>query len=384
MTTALDLLLLFIRDIIPWIAAYIIIALSLNLEYGYLGIPNFGKLLAVSGGGFVAGFLPGLIMYYAYNLQNLGYYYGTKHILIVYTINNILIHSPLLSIGLLFLTIIVAMAFGAFLGLVSSYPALKLREDYLGMTLLALGDVLVVIGYNSDIPVGGSLGVIVPSLLGFLNGTFNIDVNYINYIKDALFIGLAVGVYFFARRLVNSPLGRVLRAIRDNETLAQTLGKDIVIYRRNVMMIAGALASIGGLILALNSGSVIATKYDRLSDTFYPWVMVVVGGAANNLGTTLGAIMFILILRIIDLYKYSLMPFIPFDPVWLSPILLSIALGLSLFFRPDGLIREKPTKTLSEAEVIRLVNEIKNTKSTLYALGFNFNKIKLLKRTKIF
>jgi len=157
-----------------------------------------------------------------------------------------------------------------------------------------------------------------------------------------------------------------------------------VIYRRNVMMIAGALASIGGLILALNSESVIATKYDRLSDTFYPWVMVVVGGAANNLGTTLGAIMFILILRIIDLYKYSLMPFIPFDPVWLSPILLSIALGLSLFFRPDGLIREKPTKTLSEAEVIRLVNEIKNNKSTLYALGFNFNKIKVLKRTKIF
>lgn len=377
MATALDLVILFIRDIIPWIAAYAIIAISLNLEYGYLGIPNFGKLLSVSGGGFVAGFLPGLIMYYSYNLTSMGYYYGNSHASIVFYINSILVRSPLLSVGLLILTLVVAIALGAFLGLVSSYPALRLREDYLGMTLLALGDILVVLGYNLDFPVGGSLGVFIPSLFGFFTGTYNIDVTYVNYIVDLFFIALAVGVYFFVRRMVNSPLGRVLRAIRDNDVLAQTFGKDIVAYRRNVMMIAGALAAIGGLILALNSQAVIATKYDRLNDTFYPWVMVIVGGAANNLGSVVGAAMFITFLRIIDIYKYTLQPFVPFDPVWLSPILLSIALGLALFFRPEGIIKEKPTKTLSEAEVIQLINQIKNNKSMLYAIGLNFINLKI-------
>jgi len=373
---AIDLLVLFITDLIPWIAAYLIIALSLNLEYGYLGIPNFGKLLAVSGGGFVAGFLPGLIIYYLYNLSSIGYYYGNQHALIILNINEIIGSSPLLSIGLLLLTIIVAILFGAFLSFVSSYPALRLKEDYLAMTLLALGDMLVVIGYNLDFPVGGSLGVFVPSLFGFFTNSFHISVIYVNYIRIAFFLVLAILVYYFVRKLVNSPLGRVLRAIRDNETLAQTLGKDIVLYRRNVMMVAGALAALGGLILALNSQAVIAIKYNRVDDTFYPWTMVVVGGAANNFGVAIGVIMFVTLLRIIDIYKYLFQPYIPFDAVWLNPILFSIALALALFYRPGGIIKEKPTKTLSEMEIIQIINNLKNNKSKLYAYGIDIRFLK--------
>lgn len=347
----------FIRDLIPWIVAYIILSLSLNLEYGYLGLPNFGKLLSVSGGAFIAGFLPGLIAYYLLNLSSIGDFYD-KNALVIFTINSILATNPALSIALLVITLIAAMAFGAFLGLISSYPALRLREDYLAMTLLAFGEVLVVIGYNSKYPVGGSLGVIVPSMLQWLS-MFGLDSAEIQTIKALFFLALAFLVYLAIQRLLNSPLGRTLKAIRDNETLARSLGKDIVDYRMKVMVIAGALAGLAGAIVALNSEAVISNAYRRVTFTFYPWVMVVVGGAGNNLGVMVGAAIFMSIIKIVDQFKYEAEGFLPFDPVWLTYLALSLSLAAILLIRPRGIIEEKPTKTLTEEELRELLNKIK-------------------------
>ena len=91
-----ELLFIFLRDFTIFIAIYLIVALSLNLEHGYAGIPNFGKVLAVAGGAFVAGFFPGRLVALISNINTAQYngfsdYTSTAfHTTIVNEINKIL------------------------------------------------------------------------------------------------------------------------------------------------------------------------------------------------------------------------------------------------------------------------------------------------------
>jgi branched-chain amino acid transport system permease protein len=74
--------------------------------------------------------------------------------------------------------------------------------------------------------------------------------------------------------------------------------------------------------------------------------MVIVGGAGNNLGALVGAGIFVTVRRLITFYKSYFETFLPFDVVWLEYMLLGLALLIVLLYRPEGLIPEKPTKTL--------------------------------------
>jgi len=342
-------------DLVPWIVAYVLITLSLNLEYGYTGIPNFGKVLAVAAGAFFAGSLSGLMLYYILGL-NTKYDFYDNHIAVMDEINRALRNDAWLSIGSLIAMLIIATLAGALFGFIGSYPAIRLREDYLGMTLLAMGEILVIFGYTYERFVGGTLGIFIPSFLGF------IPLDSRPYVRLAIYIGIGLAIYFIVRKFVNSPLGRVLRAIRDNESLASSLGKDIVSYRKKVMVYAGAIAGLAGGLLILQAGAVIASSYTRYLYTFLPWIMIIVGGTANNLGATLGAIVFVVSNRLIDTYKAELQGFLPFSVVWLTPIILSIILILMLMFRPQGLIPEKETKTLSEKEILEILNKYSKKK----------------------
>jgi len=350
--------LVIIRDVIPWVAIYFIIAVSLNLEFGYLGLPNFGKLLAVAGGAFVVGSVPGLILAYVLNIYAQGLDYYNNNNFVVYTIfNPYLETNPTFSISLLILSLVLAMLVGAALGFISSYPAIRLREDFLGMTLLAFAEIFVAIGINYKYPVNGTIGVTIPDFFGWIK-----DSNLEQWVVVSFILSIAVAVFFIVNRFTNTPLGRALRAIRDNEVLAQTYGKDLVKFRRNVLMFAGALAGLAGGLLAIYVSSVLAVGYNRLQFTFIPWVMVIVGGLANNIGTFLGATIFMVSMRLTDIYKNYLASYLPFEVTWFTPLLLSVLLTVMLIFRPSGLIPEKPTKTLSEKEIIEILNNLKNKK----------------------
>jgi len=98
------------------------------------------------------------------------------------------------------------------------------------MTLLAMGETLVIFGYTYERFVGATLGIFVPSFLGF------IPLENRPYIRLAIYITIELAIYLIVRKFINSPLGRVLRSIRDNESLASSLGKDIVSYRKKLMI----------------------------------------------------------------------------------------------------------------------------------------------------
>jgi len=112
-----------------------------------------------------------------------------------------------------------------------------------------------------------------------------------------------------------------------------------------------AIAAISGALNSLWTVSVSPKDFERVRHTFMPWVMVIIGGAGNNIGAMIGAIIFVTLRELIVFYKYSFEAIVPFDVVWLEYLLMGIALIIVLMYRPEGLLPEKPTRTLSERRI---------------------------------
>ena len=356
MALPMELLVIFLRDFAIFFAIYLIVALSLNLEYGYGGVPDFGKVLAVAGGAFTVGFFPGRLVAWLFNIGTAEYNgftdYATLqyHVTIVDEVNKVLAANPALSIAIFFGSLVVAALVGAVLGYIASYPAIRLREDYLSIILLAMGEAIGVIGYNYTPIIRGNIGCLVPDLFGWAG-----EARYMAVLL--VVVGVCLVVIFYLERLVRTPLGRMLRATRDNEDVAESLGKDVTSIRMKIIVIASILGAIAGALDAFKKGGLVSTMYQRATWTFWPWVMVILGGAANNMGTIIGCLTFTALRRFIDYFKGYLNPFVPFDIVWLDPLLLGIMLILIQMYKPQGVMPENPTPTLSSEELEKIVRQ---------------------------
>jgi ABC-type branched-chain amino acid transport system, permease component len=338
---------LFVLNLLATFAPYLIVTISLNLEYGYGGVPNFGKTLAVAGGAFVAGYLPGRLLATGWGVGK-GLDYVNDNTKIISSVNQNLSANIPLSLGIILLTLGAAILVGALLGYVVAYPTKKLRADYLGMTFLAAGQVLLVIGNNYAPLVGGSFGIAVPDPYSWVSSysLFGLSGGEMRNVFAVIFMSLvALAIYLYTRKLTHSPLGRLLRAIRDDENSALALGKDVQKKRIAVIVFASAIAAVAGALYAFYTANVISTSYSMASWTFWPWVMVMLGGAANNRGVVAGTFIFVAIRQAIVSFKYVFAPLVPFDIVWLDTLMLGATLLVILIYRPNGLFPEKPIKT---------------------------------------
>lgn len=304
-------------------------------------------MLAVAGGAFVAGYFPGRFAAWLFGVTpTLDYVNNNSQVLNLVSIG--LQADVPLAIGLFASTLILAVLVGAVLGYIASFPAIRLREDYLAITLLAMAEGLRVVGNNYVPIVGGPLGVGVADVFGW------IPVNRFTFLTF-LMLGLAGLVLLYAEFVARSPLGRSLRAIRDNEVAAEALGKDIVRMRMRVLVVGSGMAAIAGAMYSFYTGAVIANSFDRTTWTFVPLVMVILGGSANNTGITVGTFTYVTVRKLIAFYKTALVAFIPFNAVWLDPMLLGILLIVMLIFRAQGLVPEKPTFTLSREKLRAII-----------------------------
>lgn len=328
---------IFIVDLLAIFAIYVIINLSLNMEFGYTGIPNFGKVLAVGAGAFVAASIPGRIFA---SIAGITGDYITDNLFIVSEINLWLVDNVGIGFVVFFLTLGIAAGVGGGIGILTSYPAIRLRGDYLAITLLAFGESIRIIGNNYTPLVGGTLGVQVPDPLSFLPDELRFPVATIGL------VAIAVAVYAYSEKMIRSPLGRMLRAVRDNEITAKSLGKNSTHIRIKIIVVSAALAAIGGALYAFYVGGTIALAYDRASWTFWPFLMILIGGLANNKGVLIGTLIFVTLRKFIIFFKDSLEGFVPFDVVWLDFLLLGIILLAILLYRPQGIFVEKPTHTI--------------------------------------
>ena len=324
--------------ILFFFALYAIVSLSLNLEFGYGGIPNFGKALSVLTGAIVVGgILNRLIIWY----------FGVEGDIISasgvasYQLTEIISQNPIVGLGIFIFCILLAVILGGIVGALSILPSAKLKGDYLGVTLLAISEVVYfIMFYNTGI-IGGYYGVSTPDILAFVPGEYKI------YTYTVLALICALIVYIFLERLLNSPYGRILRGHRENEDLIKAFGRDVMKLRVKTMALGSAIAAIAGVIFVFYSSSVVGNAFNRVEWTFYPFLIVLLGGRGNNRGVVLGAFIFVLLKMLIDFYKYDIKSLLhlPFEAIWIQYIVFGMLALLILCYKPEGILKEKPIYT---------------------------------------
>jgi len=147
--------------------------------------------------------------------------------------------------------------------------------------------------------------------------------------------------------LVRSPWGRVLKAIREDEEVPRALGKNVFWYKLQSLMLGGAIAGIAGALYAWQLTTIYPDNFQP-QITFDAWIIVIVGGAGNNFGTILGAVIFFAY----DAVTRFLLPaIVPLDEARLGAfriMVIGLILMLLMIWRPQGILGKKEELTLGK------------------------------------
>ena len=322
-----------------------IIALSLNLEYGLTGVPNFGKALFVSVGAYTAGvtytrLLPVLAGREVVDPcgSSLGQALQLR--------TEIMRTMPAAALGNFLLTLVIAALVGGVVGFIFSYPALRLKDEwYLALVLMVAAETVRVLVRSWDPLICGSNGLSgIAQPFAWLPGV------RVRSVAFAAFVLLLAGaVFWYVERLTRSPYGRLLKAVRENDAVAAGLGKPVTRVRGQVMFIGSAIAALAGVLFVAHTGYVSANDY-AVALTLDAWVMVVLGGMGNNRGVLLGALIVTVLDRITSVAAIRLdMLGFPFEFNYVRSILFGLIVLLMLRYRPQGLLPEPLRTTRAHA-----------------------------------
>jgi branched-chain amino acid transport system permease protein len=330
-----------VSDVALYFGLFVIVAMALNFQYGNAGIPNMGCAVQVIVGGFTVSAITTRLLFIITN-------YAGKELLPWSTDNDWIYNNPtnvgivneylksnvLLAVALFLFTLSFSMIMGACVGWLMSLPAIRLRATYLMIVLITMADAAQLIGRNVSSISGGTLGMFVPNVFIWYPGDRAVILAI-----TTLILGILVFMIF--RNILNSPYGRLMRAVRENEYTVESVGKNVVLIRRNILMFASSITSLSGVLLAFYYSFVVEANYSRQFWTYWPWLMLIVGGPGNNAGTFLGCALIVIFRRLIVLYKWQLEQFLFFPVSFLENIFLGILLLSFIILRPDGIIPEK-------------------------------------------
>jgi branched-chain amino acid transport system permease protein len=220
----------------------------------------------------------------------------------------------------------------------------KLRSDYQAIALLVLSVIANTVLTNADKFLGGAAGIsLVPAPVGDLITPRTEPYEYFYIGITAVCVLLA---FFVVNRVVNSPYGRSLRAMREREIAATAIGKNPVQLKMAVFILGGMIAGLSGAIL-VGFINVWAPSVWLYPETIILFAAIIVGGRGNNIGAILGALLvpvgFEEVTRLIN----SNGTLANFGPPGLLSALQWVAIGLLilgfLWFRPQG-VRPEPRR----------------------------------------
>src|SRR3984893_15387153 len=291
--------------------------LGLNQQFGVAGVTNFGFIIFQAAGGYTAAVLP-----LPHDTANGGFqsYIGGWNL-----------PFPLPWIGAALVGGLIALPFTFLVGR-------RLRGDFAAVGLLVTAVLLNLLATNYKPLLNGDAGLsIIPAPL---QGEFTPQsAGYEwGFTVGALLLGLLV--YLFLQRITQSPYGRSLRAMRDNDLVADSLGKNLLSLRTAMLVLGGAIAGLSGGILVsyISTWSPAAWGY---AETVVLFAAVIIGGAGNHRGAILGAIL-------VPVGFEEVTRFIPTSnnlPPNLIPSLQWVAIGLLivvfLWLRPQGILPER-------------------------------------------
>lgn len=237
--------------------AYAIITLGLNLQWGYTGLFNVGVAGFVALGAYTSALLT--------TPPQAGHLAG--------------LNWPVAA------GMVAAMLVTGLVGALVGAVALRLRQDYLAITTFGIAVTIQLFANNATALTGGPFGVqfIPKPMQGWLGTGLPWTLAYLG--MAVALLGVA---YVALEKLVNSPWGRVLRAIREDEDAASALGKAAFVFRLQSFVIGSMLMGLGGAVYAHFVGFIAPDDFLPIL-TFQLWAMLIVGGSGNNRGAMLGA-----------------------------------------------------------------------------------------------
>ena len=253
-------------------AAYALAAVGLNVHFGYTGLLNFGQV--------------GFMMVGAY---------GTA----------ITVDQG----GPLWLGLLVGVGLAVILGLLLGVPTLRLRADYLAIVTIATAEILRYVTRSRALEplTGGVFGIqqfadpfyalnpIPPGRYGF--GSFNFSHRQLWVIAVGWLAVTAALLLLTA--LLRSPWGRVLKAIREDEDAARSLGKNVFAYKIQSLVLGGVIGSFAGMLLAIDTQAVNPDTFISIL-TFFAYTVLILGGPGRILAPVVGAVIFWFLLQFTD------------------------------------------------------------------------------------
>ena len=199
--------------------------------------------------------------------------------------------------------------------------------------------------FTSRFIVGIALGLL--ALAIYISGTIGL-YNY-NPKAGLMLLVLLILAFIFWRLeiLVRSPWGRVLKSIREDEEIPKALGKNVFSYKLQSLMLGGAIAGIAGAFFAWQLGAIYPDNFQPQL-TFDAWIMVILGGAGNNIGTILGAVIYF---AYDSLTREFLPKIVPLDVERIGAfrvMFIGLILMVLMIWRPQGILGKKEELTLGK------------------------------------
>jgi branched-chain amino acid transport system permease protein len=286
-----------------YVAVFAMLALALNLHWGYTGLFNIGVVGFMAVGIYTMAIVSKPVLGAGGSAAQVG------------------------GLGLpLWVGIVAGMVVAALLGLVVALPALRLRADYLAIVTIAMSEIVRFTLLSStfqtfslfgrEVGLGGGSGLILDfedplaalidvlglsgpydGLVALVGGvvTRNPQAVVDQFVYSVLLLAFVAGFYWLLKRTGESPFGRVLKAIREDEQVASALGKDTDRFKTKSFMLGCALMGLVGVLWYMGQGAITPNTF-RPRLTFFVWIALIIGGAGSNTGSVLGGAVFAAIL----------------------------------------------------------------------------------------
>jgi ABC-type branched-subunit amino acid transport system permease subunit len=301
---------------------YTIFALGLQLQFGFAGLLNFGQVAFMAVGAY------------------------TMAILVVKEGWSTWLAAPL------------GIAAAAVAGLLLGLPSLRLRSDYFAIVTIAFSEIVRYVATNEDSLTGGSQGTIALGKVGSAsqyNGQWTRLQSWVQgrlqlSSKDTTMLVIVWAVAIVLLTLVwlavRTPWGRVLRAIRDDEDAAASLGKNVLVYKLQALALGAALAGVAGLFYAWQFSFFSPDDFQPLL-TFFAWMIVILGGLGRVWAVPVGAAVFGFLFagtRFLDFRPLSYLD--SADRAYLRLIVIGLVIIGLVLVRPQGILGKRDEMVL--------------------------------------
>jgi neutral amino acid transport system permease protein len=302
----------------PEAAIFALLAIGLNVHYGYTGLLNLGQV--------------GFMLVGAYGLA-----------IIVDTMG-----------WSMWVGIPVGLTAAAGLALLLGIPTLRLRADYFAITTIAVAEILRIVTRSQALEsiTGGPFG-----LQGVADPFYDLNpfpdreygLGVVTFSEQRLWVLTVAWVLVLlctglVTLLARSPWGRVLRSIREDEDAARSLGKNVVAFKMQALVVGGVIGGLAGVMFAIRATSANAESF-KSDVTFFAYTILILGGAATRLGPIVGALIFWFVISGVESFlrqadQEGLLPgFLEGTEAVgaVTLIIVGIALALLIVFRPQGM-----------------------------------------------